>query len=340
MNKNTQSGFIIPLIIGIVVVLLAGGAYVAYKNEKGQEKTAAQTASQVAALNDQASTTGDGAGMSSTTTIDNVRTNATGASTTTQPAPVITSINPSSITIGSIVTISGTNLNGFEGETNVTLTNQNGQSGVIEANSYIPAGATTLKITIPASICTVSTGLSGKPCPSYLSITPGTYSVSVSPWGVTSNSVPLVVTSTWLIYKFGSSQISYPKDLSVKSVTSQGSPYFTFPQSYMGSNLVGASISDLELADNRLPAGQTIVINGISWIRSDNTMPISPGMDKGEFDNYSRQVSYEFCEEGCSEMLLTIASSDQASLNSIASQNIIEVFEQMMSTYKYPITIN
>jgi len=159
--------------------------------------------------------------MSSTTTIDNVRTNATATSSTTEPAPVITSINPSSISIGSTVTISGTNLNGFEGGTNVTLTNQSGQSGVIEANSYIPAGATTLKITIPASICTGSMGLSGKPCPSYLSITPGTYSVSVSPWGVTSNSVPLIITSTsstaWQTYVGTGFSIQYPIGFTVVS---------------------------------------------------------------------------------------------------------------------------
>ncbi|MDR3558550.1 MAG: hypothetical protein P4L61_03395, partial [Candidatus Pacebacteria bacterium] len=78
MNTNTQKGFIVPLVITVVVVLLAGGAYLAYKNEKGQVETAAQTASQVAAQSDQASTTSAGAAMSSTTTIDNVRTNATG----------------------------------------------------------------------------------------------------------------------------------------------------------------------------------------------------------------------------------------------------------------------
>ena len=44
--KNSQKGFIVPLIIAIVVILIAGGAYLAYKNEKGQTEQAEQTNNQ------------------------------------------------------------------------------------------------------------------------------------------------------------------------------------------------------------------------------------------------------------------------------------------------------
>ena len=65
--KNTQKGFVIPLIIAIVAILVAGGAYVAYKNGKvGQGE---QT-------NQASATSTTSAAMSSTTMYDNVHTNA------------------------------------------------------------------------------------------------------------------------------------------------------------------------------------------------------------------------------------------------------------------------
>ena len=111
----------------------------------------------------------------------------------TTPAPYITLITPPTASVGSTITISGQNLNGFEGYTDVKFTNQNGQEGVIEVDSHVPQGATTLNVNIPASLCSVSLGMKGGPCPSYLSITPGTYQVSVFPWGLMSNSLSVTI---------------------------------------------------------------------------------------------------------------------------------------------------
>ena len=61
--KNSQKGFIVPLIIAIVVILIAGGAYLAYKNEKGQTEQAEQTNNQFLA----STTVNTNVGISGTT---------------------------------------------------------------------------------------------------------------------------------------------------------------------------------------------------------------------------------------------------------------------------------
>ncbi|MDR3558376.1 MAG: hypothetical protein P4L61_02490, partial [Candidatus Pacebacteria bacterium] len=257
----------------------------------------AQTASQVAAQSDQASTTSAGAAMSSTTTIDNVRTNATGGSnnTATQPATVITSILPSSVAVGSTVTITGQNLNGFEGSTWVTLKNSSGQTGVIEANSNIPAGVSTLKITIPSSACTGSMGESGKACPSYLTITPGTYSVSVQPWSVMSNSLPLVVTSssasalqTYTNSQYGFS-IGYPSTWNVQVGTwnGAGNNEITLKK----NNFTPGSAGDFEVSINigvsSQPAASASATNvqvaGVTATKAD----FAAGTQSGPYTQYS-----------------------------------------------------
>ena len=111
----------------------------------------------------------------------------------TNPAPVLNSINPSTGTIGTEFTLSGQNLNGFEGTTHVTLVSSNGQKGVIEVNSYAPQGVNTLKFILPSRICTVAMGESGNPCPSYFAVTPGSYKIYAQPWSKPSNQLNLTI---------------------------------------------------------------------------------------------------------------------------------------------------
>jgi Na+-transporting methylmalonyl-CoA/oxaloacetate decarboxylase gamma subunit len=110
--------------------------------------------------------------------------------------PVIYSINPTWTSNNDTpIAIKGAYLNGFEGGTLVWFKNNAGETGVIEASSYIPEGATTLKFTLPNQLCTKSMGESGMPCPSYMSMTrPGLYKVSVQPWAIASNELEFVVT--------------------------------------------------------------------------------------------------------------------------------------------------
>jgi cytoskeletal protein RodZ len=180
MNKNTQSGFIIPLIIGIVALfIIAGGVYFAYEKGKSAEVNQVNTSVIPAQAGIQSQTSGSNSSTS----------------TSTEPTPIITSINPTSAKIGDTVAVSGSNLRGFEGDKNLWIQNvSSGVKGIIHGD----AGASdqSIKFNLTDKYCTAETSYSGNACPSYLTITPGNYVVYANPWGVTSNSVPLLITST------------------------------------------------------------------------------------------------------------------------------------------------
>jgi len=107
--------------------------------------------------------------------------------------PTIDSITPAQLQVGTPVTIQGKYLNGFEGGTDIWFENTAGESGVIEASSYAPAGAASLTLTLPSRLCRQSMGESGAPCPSYLDVSPGSYKVFVKAWSFSSNKVSVVV---------------------------------------------------------------------------------------------------------------------------------------------------
>ena len=240
MNTK-QSGYIIPLVIALVAVLVAGGAYLAYKNEKGQVDEAAQTANQVAELNDQS-------GTNSNTSV--VPSNSSTTSSTTQPAPVITSITPSSGPAGTVVTIKGTGLSGFEGDLNATFVRQDGKKITLTDTSgdYAKTGGSLIKVTVKEPCQqgqTVYGSYSGAPSQcDYVQLTPGTYSVNVSPWGVKSNSLPFGVTSS-----------------SVTVSTSKPSITITSPNG--GETVkIGSNLTIKWNADRTFPASYKFVISG------------------------------------------------------------------------------
>ncbi|MEI8249426.1 MAG: hypothetical protein WCG07_02945 [Candidatus Taylorbacteria bacterium] len=111
-----------------------------------------------------------------------------------QQIPKIYSINPTRTDhINTLVTIKGIYLNGFEGGTAVWFENNLGESGVIEASSYVPIGATTLTFKLPNELCIKNMGESGLPCPSYMGMRPGVYKVYVQAWGISSNKLDFVI---------------------------------------------------------------------------------------------------------------------------------------------------
>jgi hypothetical protein len=170
--KNTQKGFIIPLIIGIVAVLIIAGAYLVYKNESGQFLTSTTTDS----------TSVQGATLYST-------------STNSQPAPVITSINPSSGPIGTIVELKGNNLAGFEGELSAWIENSNGEKAFLPGIGSVPRADQTIRVKIDSQLCKENLSYKGGSCSSYLTITPGTYKIYTYPWSNMSNTVQFKVTN-------------------------------------------------------------------------------------------------------------------------------------------------
>ena len=109
--------------------------------------------------------------------------------TTTSPVPTITSLAPTSATVGTQVTIIGTNF----GSTDTVLMN-----GYVAA-SGVSSNGTSITFTVPqgfAPNCTPASTGAYAACPQYvLKTMSATYSVSVQTNGVTSNSVPLVVTA-------------------------------------------------------------------------------------------------------------------------------------------------
>jgi hypothetical protein len=109
----------------------------------------------------------------------------------TEPAPKINSIFPASASIGTTVAVSGANLAGFEGDKNLWIVNAQGQKGIIMGD----AGSTgeVIKFSLADKYCTQDTSYSGLPCPGYVNIIPGVYTIYSMPWGTKSNEVKLTV---------------------------------------------------------------------------------------------------------------------------------------------------
>jgi len=112
-------------------------------------------------------------------------------STITSTQSTITSISPNTAMVGQAVTVTGTNLGGFEGDKYLWIENSAGQKGVIYGNR--DNLATTINFTLASSYCTADNSYSGLPCPSYITITPGAYNIYTVPWGNMSNKVSFTV---------------------------------------------------------------------------------------------------------------------------------------------------
>ncbi len=118
-----------------------------------------------------------------------------------QSTLVITSITPTSGPVGTIVTIEGKNLTGFEGDLTAVFTRSDGQEVelVDQFYDYAKTGGSLMKV-IADSPCregqTVYGSYSGKPslC-RYFAFTPGVYKVRVSAFGKDSNTVQLTITN-------------------------------------------------------------------------------------------------------------------------------------------------
>jgi hypothetical protein len=105
--------------------------------------------------------------------------------------PSITFILPNPAMVGSKITVTGANLNGFEGDKNLWIENSAGQKGIIYGDR--DASTTTIKFTLAGSYCMADNSYSGLPCPSHITITPGTYNIYTLPWGAMSNKVSFTI---------------------------------------------------------------------------------------------------------------------------------------------------
>jgi hypothetical protein len=107
--------------------------------------------------------------------------------------PVISSINPSSGTTGTIVVLKGKNLAGFEGDLDAWIKDSKGQVAYLP--SYGKLQANQITVAIPDKACKANNSYSGLPCKEYLPIVPGNYKIFTNPWGNLSNEVYFTVTN-------------------------------------------------------------------------------------------------------------------------------------------------
>ena len=111
-----------------------------------------------------------------------------------ESAPLISAINPSRGPVGTVVTITGKNLAGFEGDLDAWIENAAGERAYLPA--YGPSAyprADQITVQIAEKLCRENNSYSGNPCSSELTITPGSYKIWTAPWGKESNRVDFEV---------------------------------------------------------------------------------------------------------------------------------------------------
>jgi hypothetical protein len=105
--------------------------------------------------------------------------------------PVITSLSSYSGSVGTKLEIKGCNFAGFEGDKNAWIEDSKGVKGIL----YGETGSTNklLKVTLKSSLCQEDTSYSGLTCPTFLTLTPGTYKIYTIPWGKKSNEAAFTI---------------------------------------------------------------------------------------------------------------------------------------------------
>jgi hypothetical protein len=200
--KNLQIGLIARALIGIIVFLVIGGGFYIYSNKYASDTNYTTNGNIVGGDKDEHGCIGS-AGYT-WCEVKNKCLRAweeeCGVSVTTNcvnngdEVPIIYSLSVNSGLVGSEVEINGCKLNGYGGGTILSFKKENGESGFLEVNSYIPEGATSIKFTIPEKMCTKFMGQSGIPCPGFMRITPGIYTIYIQPWATKSNEVKFTIT--------------------------------------------------------------------------------------------------------------------------------------------------
>ncbi len=120
--------------------------------------------------------------------------NSVSTSPTNSNDPMITSIDNTSGPIGTVVTLKGKNLAGFEGDLDAWIENNNGEVAYLPGMYSGQVKTDMIVVKIPERACKQNNSYSGNPCTSYLNITPGMYKLYTSPWGKKSNKMSFEVT--------------------------------------------------------------------------------------------------------------------------------------------------
>lgn len=229
--KNSQKGFIVPVLLVIIALLVIGGGVYVYENKKTEAPVVVDT------TNQQQTNT-------QTPPVQNTQTPTTQSPKvpTTQPSdsatPYIGSITPWSAPIGTIIEIRGSGLVGFEGDVYFFFKRSDGKiarlPGVVSTQTTGDAkGAQTARVVVKEPCQqgqTVYGDYSGIPAQcDYVQLTPGIYRVYTTPWGKKSNEVQFTITqsgtselNSFTHYDSGIT-FKYPKDWKFDSAKN----YFT-----------------------------------------------------------------------------------------------------------------
>ncbi len=182
IGANLQGGSIMPAVIAVVALLIISGVtYWAVTNSKRGPIEVFIDPSHIAT-----STT-------ATSTSQN--------QDQTEAVPVITSINPSSGPLGTVVTIQGKNLSGFEGDLKAYFVRKDGDIITLTDTfgDYTKTAGNLIKVSVKIPCPTPgdyrgNTGVALSPCDSTSSeLAPGNYEVYAKPWGKESNRVKFTV---------------------------------------------------------------------------------------------------------------------------------------------------
>lgn len=106
--------------------------------------------------------------------------------------PVIYTITPNRASIGTTVELRGKGFSGFENDKYALVANSEGVKGIIYGDTSVATNEY-IRFKLEDKYCTIDTSYSGLPCPSYLNIIPGIYTIYVYPWNKKSNSVQFTV---------------------------------------------------------------------------------------------------------------------------------------------------
>jgi hypothetical protein len=109
----------------------------------------------------------------------------------TNTKPFISSLSQTSGPIGTALEIRGCNLQGFEGDKNAWIVNDQGVKGIL----YGEDGSTDtdIKIILKSPLCQGDNSYSGMPCDAWLTLMPGNYKIYTEPWAEQSNQVEFTI---------------------------------------------------------------------------------------------------------------------------------------------------
>lgn len=120
---------------------------------------------------------------------------------TTSTKPILTSISPTQGPHGTIITLTGSNLAGFEGDLDAWIKDERGTTAHLPQFFGQPApdtdaGIDTILVKLPERACTTNNTYSGNACEKHLELIPGEYRLYAWPFGEPSNELAFTITNS------------------------------------------------------------------------------------------------------------------------------------------------